>query len=272
MHGCSSCRRGRCSSDLPRQEPASRCAGAHPWCGPDKVRGLPNGIDPTSPSPPMSNTRFWRDALTSGSAASLLSLLALMLEGRRENASAAAPINAVSHWLHGPRAYTVNRTTWAHTAVGASVHCVSAIFWGGLYGLLLRRIAARREEALHRRRPRAGAPAPEVTVPEAVASAAVVTGRGADRPAPGSAAPDARLREPAQRDCGRGGLSGVRRGAGARRHRDRAIDGVGHSTLKSQKSSNVSNSETTTEPRQPSRFEKNRNLDQASAVSGSAAC
>ena len=36
----------------------------------------------------MSNTRFWRDALTSGSAASLLSLLALMLEGRRENASA----------------------------------------------------------------------------------------------------------------------------------------------------------------------------------------
>ena len=140
----------------------------------------------------MSNTRFWRDALTSGSAASLLSLLALMLEGRRENASAAAPINAVSHWLHGPRAYTVNRTTWAHTAVGASVHCVSAILWGGMYGLLLRRIAARREEALHRRRPRAGAPAPEVTVPEAVASAAVVTGRGADRPAPGSATPDAR--------------------------------------------------------------------------------
>ena len=123
----------------------------------------------------MSNTRFWRDALTSGSAASLLSLLALMLEGRRENASAAAPIKAVSHWLHGPRAYTVNRTTWAHTAVGASVHCVSAILWGGMYGLLLRRIAARREEALHRRRPRAGAPAPEVTVPEAVASTAVVT-------------------------------------------------------------------------------------------------
>ena len=123
----------------------------------------------------MSKTRPWRDASTSGGAASLLSLVALMLGGRRENRSAAAPVNAVSHWLHGPRAYTVNRTTWSHTAVGAGIHCASAFFWGGLYGLLLRQIAARRQGSPQRRGTRTGTQGPDVTVPEAVASAAVVT-------------------------------------------------------------------------------------------------
>ena len=124
----------------------------------------------------MSKTSVWRDAVTSGSAASALSLIALMLGGRRENASAAAPINAVSHWLHGPRAYRVDRTTLAHTALGAGVHHASAIFWNGLYALLLRQMAASRPRPEKKRAARnAGAPSPALSVPEVVAGAAVVT-------------------------------------------------------------------------------------------------
>jgi hypothetical protein len=123
----------------------------------------------------MFKTSMWRDAVTSGSAASALSLIALMLGGRRENASAVAPINAVSHWLYGPRAYRVDRTTLAHTALGAGVHHASAILWGGLYALLLRRMAASRPRPATGASRGTGASAPGLSVPEVVAGAAVVT-------------------------------------------------------------------------------------------------
>ena len=123
----------------------------------------------------MSKTSVWRDAVTSGSAASALSLIALMLGGRRENASAVAPINAVSHWLHGPRAYRVDRTTLAHTALGAGVHHASAIFWGGLYALLLRQMAASRPRPPKRLARGTAASSPALTAREVVAGAAVVT-------------------------------------------------------------------------------------------------
>jgi hypothetical protein len=122
----------------------------------------------------MSKTPVWRDAVTSGSAASALSLIALMLGGKRENASAVAPINAVSHWLHGSDAYRESRTTLAHTALGAGVHHASAIFWGGLYALLLRQMATSRRPS--QRRPHiTGVAAPALSMPEVVAGAAVVT-------------------------------------------------------------------------------------------------
>ena len=123
----------------------------------------------------MSKTSVWRNAVTSGSAARALSLIALMLGGRRENASAVAPINAVSHWLHGPSAYRVNRTTLAHTALGAGVHHASAIFWGGLYSLVLRQMAASRSKPAKRPARNTGAETPVLSVPEVLAGAAVVT-------------------------------------------------------------------------------------------------
>ena len=123
----------------------------------------------------MSRTSIWRDALTSGSTASALSLIALMIGGKRENASAVAPINAVSHWLYGGDAYRVDRATLAHTALGAAVHHASAIFWGGLYSLLLRQMAASRPRPSTGPARRTGHAAPALSVPELVAGAAVVT-------------------------------------------------------------------------------------------------
>jgi hypothetical protein len=84
--------------------------------------------------------RYARNAFASGSAASLLSAWVLTRRGRSEAGSAAAPINAVSHWLHGDAAYSVDAPDVRHTALGLVVHHASAVFWGVLYEAVLRRI------------------------------------------------------------------------------------------------------------------------------------
>jgi hypothetical protein len=88
------------------------------------------------------------NAVVSGSVASLLSALAMTLRGRRESGAPAAPINAVSHWVHGDRAYRVDRADLRHSAVGYLVHHASAIFWGVLYELLLQRLIDSRDRSL----------------------------------------------------------------------------------------------------------------------------
>ena len=50
------------------------------------------------------NTSLLRDAALAGSVASLASTAALAAQGRRETGRASAPINAISHWVHGPAA------------------------------------------------------------------------------------------------------------------------------------------------------------------------
>jgi hypothetical protein len=85
----------------------------------------------------MSKHKTWKRALedgaVSGSVASLVSTVALAARGRTENGSAAAPTNAISHWLWGDRAYRKNRPTARHTAVGYVIHHAASIFWGVLY-------------------------------------------------------------------------------------------------------------------------------------------
>ena len=68
-------------------------------------------------------------ALAAGSFASVLSSAALALAGRREAASAAAPINAVSHWYWGSEALRRQRTDVKHTLVGYVTHHIAATFW-----------------------------------------------------------------------------------------------------------------------------------------------
>jgi hypothetical protein len=96
-------------------------------------------------SPPISNAApragTLTRALTSGSAASLLSAAVLALRGRREAGSAAAPVNAVAHWIYGDKAYAVDRADLKHTVVGMAIHHASAVLWGLLYEAVLRRIA-----------------------------------------------------------------------------------------------------------------------------------
>lgn len=70
-----------------------------------------------------------RDALVSGTAAAALSTLVLGVLGARHSASAAAPINAISHWFWGERATRVDRVDVSHTVAGLLTHTLASIFW-----------------------------------------------------------------------------------------------------------------------------------------------
>ncbi|CDS54277.1 hypothetical protein [Polaromonas sp. CG9_12] len=74
--------------------------------------------------------------LLAGSLASLISTAVLALAGRRESGSAAAPLNAVSHWYWGDEALRQQQADLAHTAAGYLTHHVAATFWATLYAAL----------------------------------------------------------------------------------------------------------------------------------------
>jgi hypothetical protein len=74
-----------------------------------------------------------REGLVAGTFASVLSAAALAAFGRRQAGSAAAPINAVSHWLWGDAALRTDRPTLRHTLVGVVVHEIAAVFWAVLH-------------------------------------------------------------------------------------------------------------------------------------------
>jgi hypothetical protein len=76
-------------------------------------------------------------SLSTGTAASLLSMVALAMRGRAETGSAAAPFNAISHWLYGSRALRLDTADTRHTALGALVHFASSMFWGAVYDQLV---------------------------------------------------------------------------------------------------------------------------------------
>ena len=76
-----------------------------------------------------------REGAVAGSVASLLSTAALARAGPRENGYAAAPVNAISHWIWGPPAFRVNRTTLRHTLAGYLIHHAASVFWGVLHAL-----------------------------------------------------------------------------------------------------------------------------------------
>ncbi len=109
-----------------------------------------------------------RRVVVGGSAASALSAAVVAERSRRENGAPLAGINAVSHWLHGPRAYAVDRASWRHTPTGAVIHHLSSFVWAGLYELLMAtavRSPPKSDDALR------GAP----TTADIVAGAALVT-------------------------------------------------------------------------------------------------
>ena len=88
-------------------------------------------------------------ALTAGTAASLFSAAALMVCGRRETGSSAAPINAVSHWYWREEALYFRQTDIKHTLLGYLTHHGASVFWGALFaGALHGRPAARNPGAV----------------------------------------------------------------------------------------------------------------------------
>jgi hypothetical protein len=76
-------------------------------------------------------------ALLAGSVAGLASAGVVAWRSRRETGSAWAGLNAISHWLFGPRAYRVDQASAGHTVAGLAVHQASALFWGALYEALI---------------------------------------------------------------------------------------------------------------------------------------
>lgn len=85
-----------------------------------------------------SRSTAWR-AWVSGSVASLLSAAALAFAGKREARSAAAPLNAVSHWYWGPRALWQQQVDGKHTLAGYATHHGASVFWATLFAALLER-------------------------------------------------------------------------------------------------------------------------------------
>jgi len=93
------------------------------------------------------------DLLSSG-----LSAAVLLWRGRAETGSAAAPVNAISHWLWPRKALRQDGVSARYTGTGLGVHFGAALLWCGLY----ERLRARR-----------GAATPVAAVADAVAVSAV---------------------------------------------------------------------------------------------------
>jgi hypothetical protein len=91
-----------------------------------------------------------RQALVSGSLASVLSTAVLALLGKVELGKAAAPTNATSHWLWGDRAYDEYDTTLKHTAVGYATHHASAVMWATIFERWLNYTGTLRSEEIVR--------------------------------------------------------------------------------------------------------------------------
>jgi hypothetical protein len=74
-----------------------------------------------------------REGAVTGTIAGLLSTAVLTISGRRQAGSAAAPINAVSHWLWGDESLHAQEPTLRHTLTGYVTNHLAAIFWAVLY-------------------------------------------------------------------------------------------------------------------------------------------
>jgi hypothetical protein len=75
-----------------------------------------------------------KDALLSGSSASIASAAVLAACSKYETGSAAAGMNGPSQWIWGRReAARANRASLKHTAIGYLIHHATSVFWAVLY-------------------------------------------------------------------------------------------------------------------------------------------
>jgi hypothetical protein len=77
--------------------------------------------------------RAARDALASGSAASIASAIVLSICSAIEEDAPAGALNGPSQWLWGESEAFTRRATLKHTAVGYLIHHASSIFWAFLH-------------------------------------------------------------------------------------------------------------------------------------------
>lgn len=91
----------------------------------------------------ISWNRALNRGLLSGTSASILSTVALLLFGRRESRSALAPVNAVSHWYWGDDAIRRNQASLKYTVPGYLTHHAMSVLWAVLFERVFGRIAER---------------------------------------------------------------------------------------------------------------------------------
>jgi hypothetical protein len=77
--------------------------------------------------------RAGRQAMVSGTLASVLSTAVLALLGKSTLGKALAPTNATSHWLWGEQAYGEHDPSVRHTGVGYATHHASAVMWATIF-------------------------------------------------------------------------------------------------------------------------------------------
>jgi hypothetical protein len=75
----------------------------------------------------------FKDAVGSGSAASVASTAALAAASKLEAGHPMAALNSTSHWLWGDERARTDDTTLRHTGVGFATHHASAYFWAVLF-------------------------------------------------------------------------------------------------------------------------------------------
>lgn len=103
----------------------------------------------------------FKDALASGSNASVLSGAMLSLCSKLEEGSAAGALNGPSQWVWGQREAYRRDATIKHTLVGYAIHHATSIFWASFYEHLFGRSRDRELE--------------QVSVGQIVAEAAATT-------------------------------------------------------------------------------------------------
>ena len=74
-----------------------------------------------------------RRAAVTGMVASATSAVALLALAKAKGRAAVQPINATSHWLHGPAAAEQTATDLAHTGVGYATHHAATLFWAAVF-------------------------------------------------------------------------------------------------------------------------------------------
>jgi hypothetical protein len=74
-----------------------------------------------------------RQMLVDGFVAGALSAAMLLWRGHRDNASAAAPVNAISHWIWPRQALHRNDASVKHTGGGMLIHFASSLLWAGVF-------------------------------------------------------------------------------------------------------------------------------------------
>jgi len=98
----------------------------------------------------MSDRRTIRYALCCGTLAGLASTAALILLARLEDRSPWQPANAISHWVWGEEAGSMDEADMRHTGLGLATNQIAAMFWGLPFGAWLARRPPRNAPAMLR--------------------------------------------------------------------------------------------------------------------------